>query len=98
MLNKTNENLITELVKAHPFLADDDKLLLLAVWKKQGLELTYDQKVSFLEDCSTPESITRMRRKLVEKRVINPSPQAQAARRKQAEEYRKKYSRQKPLI
>lgn len=43
---------------------DSDKLLLLAVWHTQGLELTEHQRQIFMSKCATAESITRARRHL----------------------------------
>ena len=46
---------------------DNDKKLLLDYWQEQGLELTPEQRRIFLDRCTTPESITRARRMLMEK-------------------------------
>ncbi len=42
----------------------NDKLLLLEVWKNEGLKLTDEQRDYFLRFCTTPETITRHRREL----------------------------------
>jgi hypothetical protein len=98
-MNKKNiEELEKSIIIDHPFVADDDKILLLAVWKQQGLELTPDQKTIFLSDCSSAESITRVRRKLIEMGIISSSPEAVKRRAAQAEAFRKRYSRQKQLL
>lgn len=46
---------------------DSDKLLLLAVWHTQGLELTEEQRQIFMDKCSVAESVTRARRELRDK-------------------------------
>lgn len=46
---------------------DSDKKLLLDYWYKQGLRLSKEQREIFLEVCTTPETITRARRMLMEK-------------------------------
>ena len=46
---------------------DSDKKLLLDYWYKQGLRLSPEQRTIFLDKCTTPESITRARRLLMEK-------------------------------
>lgn len=51
------------LLKTSPALRDSDKLLLLAYWRREGLELTAEQERKFV--LTTPvESITRARRAL----------------------------------
>ena len=86
------------LCQAKPYCADDDKLLILSMWEEQGLRLDDNQKAVFLNDCSTPESITRARRELAEKGVIDVSSTAQKRRQMLAKQYRDKYARQKLLV
>lgn len=45
-------------------LRNSDKALLLEIWAQEGLVLSTDQKMAFMEYCTTPETITRARRKL----------------------------------
>jgi hypothetical protein len=92
------EQLTIALLKNNPWLVEDDKYLLLAIWKRQGLELTQAQKEIWFNDCSTPESVTRVRRKAIEQGLISQSLEAQNRRKSEAEAYRKKYSRQQSLI
>ena len=53
------------LLRDDPELRNSDKKLLLAYWKRQGLELTDEQIRKFM-DCTVAESITRARRALRE--------------------------------
>jgi hypothetical protein len=96
--SKKTEQLVVSLLTNHPWLVEDDKFLLLAVWKQQGLTLSQEQKEAWFNDCATPESITRIRRKLIEDRIITQSEVAQERRKREAEVYRQKYARQKSLI
>lgn len=43
---------------------DNDKLLLLAIWHTEGLRLTDEQRHMFLTNCTSAETITRVRRAL----------------------------------
>ena len=97
-MRKSTEQVVKELAEKEPFLTEDDKVLLLAVWESQGLTLTEEQKVIWYDDCSTPETITRSRRWLVEQGLIDQTPQAEQSRKRLAMQYRQKYSRQKPLV
>ena len=46
---------------------DSDKRLLLDYWYKQGLILSPEQRKTFLDVCTTAETITRARRALRDK-------------------------------
>jgi hypothetical protein len=97
-MKKSTEHVVRDLVKEKPYLVEDDKVLLLAVWEHQGLKLTEEQKVAWFDDCSTPETITRSRRWLLEQGLIDQSVEAEFRRQRLAMQYREKYSRQKPLV
>ena len=97
-MKKSTEQIVKELSKEKPYLIEDDKVLLLAVWEYQGLTLTEEQKVAWFDDCSTPETITRSRRWLLEQGLIDQSETAEYRRKTLAKQYRLKYSRQKPLV
>jgi hypothetical protein len=92
------EQLVISLLTEHPWLVENDKFLLLAVWRQQGLSLTQEQKEVWFNDCATPESITRVRRKAIEDRLVSQTPAAKDRRQKEAIAYKEKYSRQKVLI
>ena len=92
------EQIVRQLLIDYPFLADDDKLLLLATWKKQGFSLSDYQKSVWLDDCTTPETITRIRRELIEKGIIDQSEESKWRRKLMAKKYREKYSKQKRLV
>jgi len=48
----------------------DDKGLLLEVWNKYGLNLDDEQELTFREQCPTPETIFRLKRKMREQGEI----------------------------
>lgn len=87
------EALTYSILREHPLLAEDDKLLLLAVWYEQGLELTPEQKEIWFSECSTPESITRVRRRLLEQHIIKQSPETAERRQAKANAYRGYYGK-----
>ena len=60
------KNEVESLLKLGQTYRDSDKLLLLAIWEKEGLILTGEQKQRFI-DCTTAETITRARRSLKHK-------------------------------
>lgn len=71
-------NRILELVKKDPRVINDDKLLIAAIWWYEGWK---DEKLyENLQKVSTPGTITRTRRKLVEEGLIKPNVKAQQAR------------------
>lgn len=75
---------ILKLVKNDPRCANDDKLLIAKVWWTEGW---HDKKLyEHIKTVSTPESITRARRKLVEEGLITPSEEAQRSRRENEEQ------------
>ena len=50
----------------------NDKILLLEVWERQGLKLTDGQK-SLFKKLIPPETITRARRQIQERRLYRPA-------------------------
>lgn len=64
---------------------DSDKLLLLAVWHTEGLQLTEEQRAAFMT-CTTAETVTRARRAL--KVQYPPSPKIEEARYTKFQEYK----------
>lgn len=76
--DKKMRDVIVELVKLDPSLADDDKKLIATVWWFQGWKDKHLYKR--LKMVSSPETIRRTRAKLVEEGIIKPSAKAQKAR------------------
>ena len=69
---------IVALVKQDQRYADDDKLLIAALWYQEGWR---DAKLyDMLKKVSSPESMRRTRQKLTEEGVIKPSEQTTDAR------------------
>lgn len=58
------KNKVEQLLQTRPELRSSDRKLLLSLWESEGLQLNEIQKRTFLERCTTPESITRARRAL----------------------------------
>lgn len=75
---KGTREMILQLVKLDPSLADDDKKLIATVWWNQGWRDKHLYKR--LKAVSSPETIRRTRAKLVEEGFIAPSKKAQQAR------------------
>lgn len=63
MSNKPVTQRVENLLKYLPELRNSDKLLLLAYWRKEGLDLSAEQERKFML-VTTAESITRARRAL----------------------------------
>lgn len=70
---------------AMPTTRNSDRLLLIEVWRGQGLELTPEQEQKFMTVASA-ESVTRARRKIQETEY-KPTERVQAARAALADEY-----------
>ncbi len=58
---KDSESFVKSILAEKPETRGDDWELLMAVWEKQGLKLTDDQK-KMLRKCHPAETITRARR------------------------------------
>ena len=75
---KCTRDKIVRLVRADQRYADDDKLLIAAIWYEEGWR---DQNLyKMLNTVSSPETIRRTRQKLVEEGLIKPSKKATEAR------------------
>lgn len=90
------EKAVLEAYKANPKSADNDKLLLLYVWRDEGLrELLADLFrpfcLWFQDKATNPDTITRAGRRLRQLDVISSSPEAERFRREQQKEYRRDY-------
>jgi hypothetical protein len=69
---------ILALVKKDARFANDDKLLIAAIWWGEGWK---DKELyKYLQEVSSPETIRRTRQKLVEEGLIKPSNKVQEAR------------------
>lgn len=66
-------------VAACPKAADDDKLLISLIWIDEGWN-SDDSLLNNLKRVSSPETITRTRRKLQEEGLIKPSQKTLEAR------------------
>lgn len=55
---------VEQVLERRPETRDSDKKLLMQIWENEGLFLSETQKQTFINKCSTAESITRARRKL----------------------------------
>lgn len=67
---ETVTELVQEVVKEHPEAIKNKKILVTKVWEKQqGLFLT-DEQIELLFKVSTPETITRCLRKLIEENTV----------------------------
>ena len=69
---------IVRLVRADQRYADDDKLLIAAIWYEEGWK--DPELYERLKKATSPETIRRTRQKLVEEGVIKPSENATEAR------------------
>ncbi len=71
------KELIEDIMRIDPELRDDDKSLLLEVWRRQGLRLDDPQK-KFIQDFGTnPESVRRTRQKIQEEGHLWPEKKQQ---------------------
>lgn len=76
---------VYRIMQQYPTTRDSDRLLLIEVWRTQGLELTAEQQQKFMGVASA-ESVTRARRKIQETE-FKPTKHVQAARAALADEY-----------
>ena len=65
---KNSYEFVRAVLRDHPETRDNDLLLVLGVWKRQGLKLTDEQRDFLVGYCFTPESISRNRRFVQEKK------------------------------
>ena len=90
---KNVEDLVLEILKKHPETRNNDKLLVIKVWKYQGLKLT-EQQINFLLNKFTynSESITRARRDIQSRGLYQPDLDSQKQRSLFQESMERKYS------
>lgn len=79
----TLEQQLIKKLESNEALRANDRLLILDIWKDEGLELTPHQQQRFME-VSSPESVRRSRQKIQEKGLCLPSQQVQRLRRKRS--------------
>jgi len=96
MNEKTVEQNILEIIKNEPACAEDDRLLITRYWQMKGLDLDYDQIQTILK-LTTPETITRARRKLQQDGRVRPT--LETLRRREAREriYRQTMGKKTPI-
>ena len=78
---------VKQILSNHPETRDSDRKLILKVWQAEGLELTPEQRAKFM-DCSSPETIRRIRQKLQEYNYYPASKQVNEQRFKKFKEAR----------
>jgi len=87
---KNLKDLVWSVLKENPNTRDDDKILIMEVWKAQGLKLSDDQLAMFFK-VAFPETITRLRREIQESGLFRGSKFSQAKRTLFNMTYREKY-------
>lgn len=85
---KASEKFIALILKDNEKAREDDRELILAVWEKQGLRLTEQQKYMFRKVMS-PETIRRSRQKIQEFGFYRPDPAKYEQRQLLAEDTRR---------
>lgn len=75
---KTND-LVEKILAEKPETRDNDRLLMLYVWKNQGLHLN-DMQIAAFKQAASPESIRRTRQKLQEQGKYRASEQVEQER------------------
>jgi len=88
-------DLVWEVLRKHPETRSNDKLLFLNVWGKQEFKLTEKQIKHFLKWCSSPDLISRYRRKIQADGFFKAKKLTQAKRTLLKMKYRDKFSRGK---
>lgn len=83
--------LVQEVVKEHPEAIDNKKILVTKVWEKQGLYLS-DEQIELLFKVSTPETVTRCLRKLIETGEVKTSMEQHNASVKKEEAFREHFT------
>lgn len=77
-------------------LRDNNKILRLAIWEMEGLELTPYQKAVFMQNCSAAGTITRERRKM--NKEFPSSPKVKKFRQEKEYQMRKENSPHTPIL
>lgn len=68
---------------------DNDKVLIIQVWSQEGFHLSpYQRKLFMADKVSSPDSITRYRRRFQERGQYKASPRVEEQRFKKFEEVR----------
>lgn len=88
---KNIEPLVTKTMADHFKTRGNDKLLMLFIWKTEGLVLTEEQATIFLKCCSSPETIRRTRQKIQAEGLLLPDGVTLERRKKKAQEMHDKF-------
>lgn len=73
-------NIVKEVLDKYPTTRDNDTLLILAVWHRQGIKIPAEIRDEILDRGIAPESITRLRRKLRETGIVSGSSSVERER------------------
>jgi hypothetical protein len=94
----TLESLVRNKLEVDEDLRSDDIKLIVAIWEKEGLQLTEDQR-KMLAKVHSPESIRRTRQKLQERGMCLPSAAVQKKRKALADRVRQEIREEKlPIL
>ena len=74
------QTIIKDILEAYPEARDNDKLLILLVWHRQGIVIPKEIRDKILIEGYSPETITRFRRKLRETGKVQGSETVEQAR------------------
>lgn len=93
MANETEKNLtkvkdqVYNILEEHPETRNDDRLLLLAYWSKiNGIKIPAETAMLFAQYATSPESITRVRRKIQSQGLFPPTEEDVIKQRRQREQ------------
>ncbi len=90
--------LVREILRDHLEAREDYKILIKLVWQKQGLSLSDLQIEELLNNCSTPESITRSARAVWQKKEYLPTQRTLKKRGRMEVNYHNTYSPKKNFV
>jgi len=92
-MKKDVNTIIEEIYKEDSKAIGDRKLVLLAVWRKQGLNLTQEQAITFLDACDLPDPIF-----IAQSQKLLNLPMGEAETIKElALQFRSEVTKQKPM-
>jgi len=100
MLNeyKNISLVVEETLRDYPQTRGSDKRLILEVWQKEGLILSQEQEDFISAMCSSPESITRVRRKVNEGGLYRPTRDIEYQRKAEEEKVRNHFAGKRELF
>lgn len=85
--------LVMDVLKEYPTSRDNDLDLLARVWYKQGFKMSKEHFDFFITHCTTPETITRIRRDLQSSGQFKPTEKTRLQRTLKEAEYHDKYKK-----